>query len=350
MEKFLEEILKSELLSEDTKKEMRKQFGVFVEGVRDQAKKELAEQYKKDRERLINATDKMITESIKSNLNEFAEEFKNLDRLKQKASKAIVEADKKANQKVGKAITFLESKLTNALGDELKDFVEDRKVERQAVMSTIKEAKERSEREHQEFVKKGAKMIDYIIEKEVKTLLKSLHKDIIAARQNNFGRKIFEAYVSEFENSLFSHDVHSKKLKTTVESTQKKYNQLKESARAEIVRLRKETADKNSQIIQLKETTERSVKTARLLKNLRGESREQMRNLLESAPVGKLESTFKKFLPVVTETKQNAPTRKERPLQSLHTGDKRTLTEAAQGDDETDEDIVLLQRRAGLKK
>lgn len=345
MEKFLEEILKSDLLAEDTKAQLRTQFGTFVESVKEEARKDVAEQYKRDRAKIIESADKMITDVLKEHMGEFAKEFAQVDALKQKYSKAIVEAKKKADDKATKAIAFMESTIRQSLEAEMKDLLEDRRVERLAVANTIKEAKERSERDHREFVKKGAKMIDFIIEKEVKKLLKSLHGDIIAARQNNFGRKMFEAFAAEYQASLFSHDAHAKALQEKAESAEIKYGKLREAAKKEIVQLRSKLTEAQSGKQQIEESYKKAQKTSALLKTLKGNAREQMRELLEAAPYGKLDSTFKKFLPVVTES---APaTRKEKSLGSFHTGNKTALNEASKTE-EIDNDLILLRKRANI--
>lgn len=348
MEKFLEEILKSDVLNEETKAKLREQIAVFEEQVRVQARKDIAEQYKKDRDKLINAVDKMVTESLNGHLKEFAEDVKHVQNLKQKHAKAIVEANKKAAVKVSKALEVMETRMDATLASEMKDLLEDRRVERQAVANVLKEAKERSEREHQEFVKKGAKVMDFMMEKEVRKLLTSLHKDIIAARQNNFGRKIFESFMAEYENSLFSHDAHSKKLQKEVIGTSTKLTKLKEAARTEIVRLREELNEAKGTVSKLEENNKKTDKMGRLLRNLKGDARIQMKELLEAAPYAKLETTFKKFLPVVTEQKQaTKPKLKEKPLGSFHAGAKRALNEA-QSEEEIDNDLISLQKRAGI--
>ena len=140
---------------------------------------------------------------------------------------------------------------------------------------------------------------------KLKSELTSLNEDIKAARENSFGRRIFEAFSSEFTSTHLNENAviralrgevaqKNKKLKESV-TVAKKFKQLNES--------------KQKEIRKIKESNTRNELLDELLTPLNDEKKEVMQNLLENVQTNRLQGTFDKYLPaVLNNRKTNAPT------------------------------------------
>ena len=178
--------------------------------------------------------------------------------------------------------------------------------------------------------------------------MKALKEDIQAAKENEFGRKVFEAFSGEFMTSHLNEG-------TEVAKMNKKLN---ESA-TKVEELEKVIADKEADIEDakkaqriLEDKMDRKEVMSGLLAPLGKEKREVMSELLESVKTSNLKSAFKKYLPAVLDEK-NVSTKEE--TQTLtegkvteHTGDREVVTEESQSSG-SDAEIIQLKKLAGLK-
>ena len=175
-----------------------------------------------------------------------------------------------------------------------------------------------------------------------------LKEDIQIARENMFGRRIFESFASEFAVTHLNENKEIAKLR-----------QVLETQNAVIAESRK-TAQQNAMLVEskereiriIKESTERKTKLAEMLKPLNKEKAAVMSELLESVQTDKLQSAFDKYLPAVLNNgaaKTVAPQKQMiAESRSEVTGDKSAKIVNTQ-DVETSTNVFELKRLAGLK-
>lgn len=355
MEKFLERLLASDLLTEGAKDELRESFKAVLEEAqeqaRDDARRELAEQYKADRDRLVEALDKMTREALTSHLVEFKEDVDLLHKAKAKAAKQIAEADDIAKRKVSRALKKLEETNRSVIKNEIGELVEDFKLQRAQHVKLMKEGRATLAAEKNQVVKRMAKVLEHLAGKELKNIMVEYKQDIRRARENNFGRKMFEAFAAEFETSHFSRDKVLDSLKTKVTEANKRAKALKQLSASKIAKLEESVSKVSARNERLEENIKRSRKMGALLKPLVGTARSQMKNLLEGVSVEKMDTTFKKYLPHVTDQKSSrkriseAKGSQRRELGTLRTGSRAVLESEAPASEAIDNDIEQLRRR-----
>ena len=80
----------------------------------------------------------------------------------------------------------------------------------------IKEGKEVINQTKADFIKTAAKKVEGIMENTIKSELNTLREDIKTAKENTFGRKIFETYAAEFMSSYLNEGTEVSKLNKVV--------------------------------------------------------------------------------------------------------------------------------------
>jgi hypothetical protein len=357
MEKFLDQLLNSDLLTEDSKNELRESFKTVLEeaqeAAREEARAELAEQYKEDRGRLIEALDKMARESITAHLTEFKQDVDRLHVAKAKAAKAIAEADDRAAKKARAVIKTLEESNRKVIKREIGELVEDFKLQRAQHVKLMKEGRAKLANEKKALVSKMAKVLEHLTRKQLKSIMESYKEDIIRARQNNFGRKMFEAFASEFESSYFSRDRVLDTIKSELAEAKKAKAVTEAAAKKKIAALTESKKNIEGKLERITESVARTRKVNSLLKPLTGNAKAQMKELLEGVPAERLDGTFKKYLPHVTESVSKgrkrlseSKTSQRRSLGSFHSGSREAILEdKAVEVEEVDRDIEALRRK-----
>jgi hypothetical protein len=177
--------------------------------------------------------------------------------------------------------------------------------------------------------------LDEFLEQRIAAELAELREDIEIAKQNDFGRKIFEAYETMYTQGFVNEDSVQAKLNLAESKLAAAQKQLKtvESEKASVVR---------------------ESKMSSVLSPLTGAAREQMSFILKNVPTAKLEESYKTFLPrVLRESADPAKTTVTESAQkqtALKTGDAATQPAKTTEKPQLSESILLQQRMAGIIK
>lgn len=266
MDELLQRLLEADILSTDTKKELETTFQTKLDEATEAAKKdaaadvraELTEQWVKERDILVDAIDSKITEFLESEMEELRDDIERFRDLEAEYAEKLVES---------KA----------AMSDELKDDLA-------------------------ELVEK----IDAFLEIRLTEEIEELREDIDGARKNEFGRKIFEAFVDEYMASYSDDESAEVTLRETEMRLVDAETALKESER------------KRSEL-------ERSIKMEQILSPLAGRQREVMEAILRNVETVQLEEGYKTFIGrVIRETGSEK--------------EGRVLAEGVDEDEDDDED------------
>ena len=165
------------------------------------------------------------------------------------------------------------------------------------------------------------------------------------ARENNFGRRLFEAFASEFAITHLNENTEIAKLRQEIEQKDQQILEAKTIAvkQSQIV----ESKEKEIKII--KESQERQQTLDELMKPLNKEKQAVMQQLLETVQTPKLRSAFEKYLPAVLNNS----------VASTPKADKKVLAESRKevtGDksakvtvEVSDSNVIEIKRLAGLK-
>ena len=232
----------------------------------------------------------------------------------------------------------LESFVVGALAEEIKEFAADKKDLVETKVRLVSNARNKLDNLKSKFVKESAKKMSSTVSTHLKAEMGQLKEDIKIARENNFGRRIFEAYATEFGATHLNENAEVRKLNAAIV---RKDKQLAEAIKIQD-KAKTLIENKNHQIKVIKEANERDATLDELLSPLNDEKRSVMTSLLENVQTSRLKNAFEKYLPaVISETKS---TKKATAL-TEQTGNK--TAKVIKTDDDAN-NVIELKRLAGL--
>jgi len=356
-------LLNSDLINEETRQEISEAWEAKLNETREQVRAELreefAQRYEHDKTVMVEALDKMVTESLQSEVESLAAEKQALAEDRVKFQQRIKEsAEKFDNFMVSKlaeelrelrtdrrnhhtAIAKLEEFVVRALGNEIKEFQQDKKDVIATKVRLMSEARAKLEALKAKFVKESSDKLSQAVSTHLKSELNQLKEDIQIAKQNNFGRRIFEAYAAEFGATYLNESAEIRKLSQLVQDKNEQLKKAIDLAESAKVAVKK----KEQEIRIIRESNERQAQLEELLTPLNQEKRQVMRELLESVQTTRLKTAFEKYLPAVLENRTTKSPKVINESVSAVTGDKSAR---AVIEDDRESNVIEIKRLAGL--
>lgn len=237
MEELLNKIFQSEVLTEDSKKELKDAFTQALEEAKTeartqaeiQAKAEIAEQFIADKEALVEAIDTKIEEALANELAELEDDILRFRDQEVEYANKLVEA---------------RTELAGVVKQDMAELVE---------------------------------ALDQFLEARLTAEVKELKEDIEEQKKLQFGQKIFESFAREFKQKFLNEDetvLALDEAKTQLGDAQTKLSE----AHKELKSIKRE-----------KEIT-------RVLESLTGKPREVMEVILKTIPTDALQETYNKYI------------------------------------------------------
>jgi hypothetical protein len=358
-------LLESGIVTEDTAKALNEAWESKLTEARDQVRVELreefAQKYEHDKNVMVEALDKMITEGLTSEINEFQEERQAMNEDRVKAKSKLRENAQKFNEfmvtKLAEEIKELRSDrqvqlegrgkleqfVVHALSREIKEFEQDKRAVVEAKVKLVAEAKQKLAQLKARFVAESSKKLSRSVSKHLKGEISQLKEDIESAQENAFGRRLFEAFAAEFSSTHLNEKAETRKL---VAKLQKREAQLAESI--EVTKQTKRLVEsKEREVRIIKESNLRERTMSELLGTLNEDKSSIMKDLLESVQTPKLKGAFEKYLPAVLNTQQSQAPKKRVMVESREvTGNKSAVK--TEVDMEERDNVIDIKRLAGL--
>ena len=360
----LKSLLESDVISEAMKQEIEEAWNSKVEenrlAVTSELREEFAKKYEHDKGVMIEAIDAMMTEKLSEEMAEFAEDRKQLAEQKAKYAVAMKENANLMSQFVTETLakevgelhedqkamankfTVLEEFVVEQLAKEIAEFNEDKKDLAETKVRLVREGKAHFEKVRKDFIERSAKTISETVDSALRSEIGQLKEDIDAARQNDFGRKIFEAFANEYMGSHLNEKSEAKKLLKVVDAKDKQIAEAKELA----VKAKTIAEAKDAEVKRLVEAQERSKVMNELIGPLSKDQKDIMTDLLESVQTNRLRSAFDKYLPAVidgnTPAKQKATLTEGKEVTGNREENKNSSRTAV------DSNVIDIKRLAGL--
>lgn len=361
-------LLESGIINQDTVQAINEAWESKInetrEVVRSELREEFAQKYEHDKNVMVEALDKMITEGLQSEIVEFKEERKAMNEDRVNAQKKLRENAQKFNNfmitKLSEEIKELradrkvqlesrdklEKFVINALAREIRDFEQDKRAVVEAKVKLVAEAKMQLNLLKQKFVSESAKKLNESISKHLKGEMTQLKEDIQSAKENSFGRRIFEAFAAEFSVTHLNEKSETRKLMSQLAEKDQTITESKKK----LTDLSKLIENKEREVRLIKESNLREKTMSELLSTLNEEKSEIMRNLLESVQTPKLKAAFEKYLPAVIDNSNKSSAKaiekKQLIAESVVTGDKTAKVMDEQSDER--DNVITIKRLAGL--
>lgn len=237
MDEVLKKLLESELLSEESKTEISKQWAESVtayksqirEEVSNEVRLELSEQWLTEREELVSKIDMFVAENLAAEISDLKSDIERFRDLEAEMAVKLVEE---------------KHRLAAEVGAELDQLVD---------------------------------KIDQFFEMRLAAELEDLREDLQIVKQNEFGRRMFEAFASEFSTSFVDEAAVQSKLNVT---------------ESKVIDLERRLADREDELAGMI----RESKMQQVLQPLTGKKREQMAMLLKGVDTARLDESYKFFI------------------------------------------------------
>jgi len=361
---IVKQLFENNVISEEIKSEIEAASDSRIQENREQVtaalREEFAQKYEHDKSAMVEAVESMLVDRLQAELSELAEDRQGLIEAKAKYVKKMttdakafesfifnnlqkevseLHADRKS---VAENVSKLESFIVDALAKEIAEFHQDKKDLAETKVKLVRESKAKFEQVRKEFIARSAKIIEETVSKGLRSEMTQLREDIEAARKNDFGRRIFESFASEFATSYLNEKSETAKLLKVVEQ---KTKEVEEAAKV-VAESQKLVESKEAQIAKIVNEAKRKDVMSELLGPLSGDKREVMRELLESVQTEKLHGAFDKYLPAVMDG--GAPAKKALTEAKEVTGNKEKA-QSISGSEEKTAEIFDIRRLAGLK-
>jgi len=358
----LKTLFENDVVSEQVRQEIEEAWEAKVKENRLAAtaelREEFAQKYEHDKQTMVEAVDALVSERLASELAEFAEDRKSLAEAKAKYAVKMRENAKTVKKFVSETLAQeikelhedqrvmaenfakLEDFVVEQLAKEINEFSEDKKDLAETKVRLVREAKSHLGKVKKDFIERSAKTISETVDKALRSEITQLKEDIDLARQNDFGRKIFEAFANEYGNSYLNEKSETAKLLNLVKVKDKQMAEAKKLAEKAHEMTQKVAKEKK----QLEESVRRSNKINDLIAPLSRDQKEIMVDLLESVQTDKLQHQFDRYLPAVIDGK--APGKQKAVLAEAKevTGNRENTNVSSKADD----NLIEFKRLAGL--
>jgi hypothetical protein len=361
---FVKQLFENNVISEELKSEIETAWQSRIQENRDQVtatlREEFAQKYEHDKSAMVEAVETMLADRLQAELSELAEDRQGLIEArakyaqKMKSDATAMEAfvlnnlrkelaelheDRKA---VATNVGKLESFIVDALAKEIAEFHSDKKDLAETKVKLVRESKAKFEQVKKDFIARSAAIIQETVSKGLKSEMTQLREDIDAARKNDFGRRLFESFASEYAASHLNEKSETAKLLKVVAT---KEQELEEAARI-VAETQKLVESREQELRIAQNAMNRKEVMSELLGPLGGDKREVMKELLESVQTEKLYTAYDKYLPSVMNG-GNAPVKKALTEGKEITGDKKQAQSFSS--EEKTAEIFDIRRLAGLK-
>ena len=360
----LKPLLDSELVTEEARSEINEAWEAKLVEAKEQARAELreefAQRYEHDKQVMVEALDRMVTESLIAEVEQVKAEKLALAEDRVKFQGKMKESGVKFNnfmvsklaEEIGElrrdrkthneGLQKLEGFIVHALAREIQEFAQDKRDVVETKVRLVSNARQQLEGLKARFVKESANKMTHAVSKHLKAELGQLKEDIQVARENNFGRRIFEAYAAEFGATHLNEKAEVRKLHDIISEKDNKLSEaIKLTQRAKVL-----VESKEREIRMIRESNERESTMELLLAPLNKEKQAVMRNLLESVQTSRLKNAFEKYLPAVLEDRSVRAPKVITESYSTETGDKSVRVQ--EEDQIAESNVIDLKRLAGL--
>lgn len=355
MKKDLKELLESLNITDDNQKvAIATYIAEAVKGIKAECYEEFSKKYKFDNaktlEALNNVTNSVINEEKKKNdlhRKKLIEEKLSLQKERENLNKVLAdktaeikesyakkfEAAKKAlvkenndnfNKMVAKVQSFINENVKNEvmnirstkrklseaidtfgsfIADNVKKCVEIHKNEARKFdamkIRMVKENNQELARAKKKFYEDTAKAAQKYITESCAREIRNFRQDLINARKNEFGTRIFEAFKNEFKKNYFNEDKAAKNL---LESVSKKVAGLQKTV-SKLDKEKNSLLAENKNLNAVKEKLMREKIISEAISFLPADKQSMIRKLVTGCKTSELKESIKRYIPAILDNK-----------------------------------------------
>ena len=353
------EIFGTEGLSEELKSQVQEAWeNKLSEAISAELREEFAQRYENDKSQIVEAMDNMVTDALKKEISEFAEDKAKVVKERVAYKTAVGEHSNMLSKFITDALvkevkelredrdnlkgqfTKLEDFVVRQLSKELTEFAQDKADLVEKKVQLVAEGRKLIDETKAAFIKRAAGIVENTVSSTLKNEMSALKEDIKVAKENNFGRKVFEAFAGEYMSSYLNEGGEIRNLQQQITDQQKAVSEAEAA-------LEQKDADIKATETKLKIAEDKIVREktlSELVGSLSKDKRQVMVELLESVQTANLKKQFEKYLPAVLN--EDVKSEDDKTIITEHTGDRNINID---DNNSINADIVNIKRLAGLR-
>lgn len=372
MAKKIDEILSESVgLSEDTRNQIVGLWESKISEAREEIaatlREEFARKFEHDKGVIVESMDRFLTDKVRVELEEFAEDKRKLVQERIAYKSKVVEHTKVLNRFITETVAreikefhaekktmnekfvTLENFLLKQLAEEIREFRADKRSLVEQKVKMVTEGKRKLQETKTEFIKRAVQIVESNIEKTLRNEIKQFKDDIRVARENDFGRKIFESVAAEFMTSYLNEGTELKKMQKVLQAKEAELSNLTEAVKQS----KRLMESMDTKLKATQDLVERQKVMNELLAPLSKDKKAVMKELLESVQTKNLQVAYTKYLPsVLNEVAERKVGTTKAQLNeatlSAKTGDRAVVAQVGESDDSSDLKKIL--SLAGITK
>lgn len=361
--KDIKQILSEGLnLPENVQAEVLEAWEARIADAEASLREEFAAKYEHDKQTIVETMDAFINSKLAAELEEFSRDKMALATERARLKEATQEQVKKFASFVAESLEkeiaefrserkLVESKLSvmehfvaKKLFEEISEFEEDKKELIAEKVRVVTEGRRQIVEAKNKFLKVAAKVVSEKTNKALKRELTVLKEDIQQAKQNDFGRRLFETFASEYMVSHLNESKALNTLKQQLAQTNDQLNAITESFSA----VKAELDGAKKVLSESKKVADRQRILSEMVAPLSQSKRAVMLSLLENVATDKLNAAYQKYLPVVLKGENNTNKGKGVLSESRTEFTGNRASQARPGDEAEQSEITELRRLAGV--
>jgi hypothetical protein len=373
MAKKIDEILSESVgLSEDIRNQIVGLWESKITEAREEVaatlREEFARKFEHDKGVLVESMDRFLTDKVRVELEEFASDKRKLVEERVAYKSKLVEHTGMLNKFVTEAVAKemkefhaeksamkenfkkLENFLLKQLAEEIREFRADKKSLVEQKVKMVAEGNKKLQETKAQFIKRAATIVESNIEKTLRSEIGQFKDDIRVARENEFGRKMFESFAAEFMTSYLNEGTELRKMQKVLESKTAELSTLKESVK----KTKTVMEGMDTKLKATQDLVERQKVMSELLAPLSKDKKAVMKELLESVQTKNLQGQYNKYLPsVLNEAVERKPVAAKPQLNeatlSAKTGNRAEVAQVEDAESDSS-DLKKILSLAGIRK
>ena len=312
-----EKLLETSGMGEEARSLIQEAWTQQISEAKEQITAELREEFSRkfqhDKKVLIESMDNFLRDKIEAEIADFAKDKQSLvaervkykNQVKEHISKldsfVVEHLAKEVNElrkdkvKMKENVNQLETFLIQKLSEEIQEFHKDRQSLVEQRVKLVSEGKKQLTEAKQSFVKKAALVVENTINDVLRKEISQCKQDITAARENDFGRRIFESFVGEYMTSFLNEGSEIAKMKAILANKEEELTEAKQ----QIAEKENLVESVNRKLNATQDRLHRQQIMGRLLGPLGKDKRSVMEEMLKTVETSKLNEAYDKYLPAV---------------------------------------------------
>jgi len=332
----LDKFLNESSLSDEAKQLIQEAWNEEKQAVAAEMREEMKGRYQEDLAKLTEGLDKMVTQVISEEMNAVYDEKAKLVEDRVTLRKTLGNFGAFANGVLAEEVKQMrnERKLVKEsldkfagfsnriLAEELKDFHQEKRQLVETRVKLIAQGAQQINEAKQRVINRITETSAQYIAETTHNNLKELKTELREARQNMFGRKIFEAFANEFYNNQYKENSILRSLNESIKQKESEVISMKMKLQESETKVE----EANTKMRIMEDTQARTAIISELVKPLTVQQKQIMESLLQATPTDKLDADFRKYhKSVLKGTINESAAKTSRP--AVNTQAKNTLTE-----------------------